>query len=103
MDYKIIFSRPAIADLREIVRYIAVNNPIVAERFGKELIDRSKPLSHFPRLGRMVPEENDECLREIVFKSYRIFYRVNDASRLVEIVRFWHAARGTPEIPKYLD
>jgi plasmid stabilization system protein ParE len=38
-------------------------------------------------------------LREIIFRSYRIIYRMNDADQSLEIVRFWHGARGFPHIP----
>ena len=38
-------------------------------------------------------------IREIIFKSYRIVYRLNHESRIVEVVRFWHGARGTPDVP----
>jgi plasmid stabilization system protein ParE len=103
MDYKIIISGRAIADLRSIVTHIAKDNPTAAERFGIELIQRAKPLAQFPHLGRVVPEENDENIREIIFKSYRIFYRVNEQTRLIEVIRYWHAARGTPDIPKSWD
>jgi plasmid stabilization system protein ParE len=35
-------------------------------------------------------------LREIVFRSYRIFYDVSEASRNVEILHVWHGAREEP-------
>ena len=57
-------------------------------------------LSTLPERGRMVPEFHQIELREVVFRSYRIIYRVNMASRSVEIVRFWHSARGFPQIPR---
>jgi plasmid stabilization system protein ParE len=37
-------------------------------------------------------------VREIIFKSYRIVYRVRHEQKLVEVSRFWHCARGTPLI-----
>jgi plasmid stabilization system protein ParE len=51
-------------------------------------------------LGRVVPDYTGEEIREIIYKSYRIFYRINDDEQVVYIARFWHAARGEPEIPK---
>jgi plasmid stabilization system protein ParE len=102
MDYKVIVSGRAIADLRSIVTHIGKDNPTAAERFGNELIQRTKPLAKFPYLGRVVPEEKDENIREIIFKSFRIFYRINESARLIEVIRYWHAARGTPEIPQSL-
>jgi len=62
------------------------------------LIESVRHLSAFPRLGRVVPEKNDENIREIVFKPYRIFYRVKDDIQTVEIARFWYAARGEPKL-----
>src|SRR6266581_1940381 len=96
MDYKIVFSEPAIEDLENIVRFIAQDNPQAAARFGAKLIESVRNLAAFPRFGRVVPEKNDENIREIIFKAYRIFYRVKDEARTVEIARFWHAARGEP-------
>jgi toxin ParE1/3/4 len=98
MDYKIIFSDPSIEDLENIVRFIAQDNPQAAARFGTKLIASVRHLAAFPRLGRVVPEKNDENIREIVFKSYRVFYRVKDDIGAVEIARFWHAARGEPKL-----
>jgi plasmid stabilization system protein ParE len=98
MDYKIIFSEPAIDDLNGIVSFIAKDNLEAAAKFGGRLIERIRHLARFPRFGRVVPEQNDADIREIVFKPYRIFYRVKDEARTVEVIRFWHAARGEPEI-----
>jgi plasmid stabilization system protein ParE len=98
MDYKIVFSDPSIEDLENIVRFIAQDNPQAAARFGAKLIESVRNLAAFPRLGRVVPEKNDENIREIIFKSYRVFYRVKDDTRTVEIARFWHAARGEPQL-----
>ncbi|MGM0539773.1 MAG: type II toxin-antitoxin system RelE/ParE family toxin [Thermodesulfobacteriota bacterium] len=40
-------------------------------------------LTSFPNSGRIVPEIRDPVIREIVFGSYRIIYRVKD--NLVEL------------------
>jgi len=98
MNFKIILSPRAIQDLREIVRYIAFDNPLRVEEFGRELIVKTHALSSFPELGRRVPEIGAPHVREIVFKSYCIVYRVRHEQKLVEVSRFWHGARGTPLI-----
>ena len=98
MDYKIIFSEPAIDDLEGIVRFISQDNQEAGARFGGKLIDSVRHLAKFPRLGRVVPEQNDENIREIISKPHRIFYRVKDEIKVIEVIRFWHAARGEPEI-----
>jgi hypothetical protein len=42
----------------------------------------------------VVPEFGDPAIREIVVSSYR----VDHGDCRVDIARFWHGARGTPEI-----
>jgi len=98
VDYRVIFSEPAIDDLEGIVRFISQDNQEAGARFGGKLIDSVRHLAKFPRFGRVVPEQNDENIREIISKPYRIFYRVKDEIRVIEVIRFWHAARGEPEI-----
>ncbi len=44
----------------------------------------------------MVPEFGRDDLRELIHDPIRIIYRVR--SDAVEVVRFWHAKRGTPEL-----
>jgi plasmid stabilization system protein ParE len=98
MDYQVTLSPSARADLRHIVRYISFDAPDRALQFGQFLVSRTKMLAQFPELGRIVPEFNDHLIREIVVRSYRVIYRVDRARRSVEVARFWHGARGTPDI-----
>lgn len=49
-------------------------------------------------MGRKVPELDNLPIREVVKGSYRIIYRMIDSNRSVQILRFWHAARGTPKL-----
>jgi toxin ParE1/3/4 len=98
MDYQVILSPRAIQDLQEIVRYISVDSPTNAEKFGFALIEKARTLKTFPERGRLAPEFHDKNTREIIFHSYRIVYRISSASRMVEISRFWHGARGTPPV-----
>ena len=98
MDCKVILSPRAIQDLAEIVRYISYDNPQVAERFGYALIDVALSLKNLPERGRFVPEFADGVTREILHGQYRIVYRFNQDHKAVWVSRFWHAARGTPEL-----
>jgi len=102
MDFKVFLSEDALSDLERIVAYIAPHNPDAAERMGNRLLDAALSLGTFPERGRMVPEFKRPELREIIFRSYRIIYRLNSAEMAVEVIRFWHAARGFPHIPQHL-
>jgi toxin ParE1/3/4 len=76
MDYQIVLSPSARADLRDIVRYISFDAPDKALRFGQFLVSHTKVLARFPELGRIVPEFEDAFIREIIVRSYRVVYRL---------------------------
>ena len=96
MAYKLTWSPAARDDLHDIVIFIARDNPERAMSFGYQLISETDRLQTFPRLGRLVPEYQNENLREIILRPYRLVYRSNDERKLCEIIRVWHSARGTP-------
>ena len=64
--------------------------------FGYELISATEQLQLFPEHGRIVPEYRNPDLREIIFRPYRIVYRLNHERSICEIARVWHSARDTP-------
>jgi addiction module RelE/StbE family toxin len=98
MAFKIIWSQQALDDLREIVTFIAARNQPVAESFGLRLMRKVDLLAQFPLLGSIVPEEQDEHIRELVLSPYRIIYRVMAENQVIAVARIWHGARGEPEV-----
>ena len=77
MDYQVKFSRSAESDIEDIVRYISIDDPSQALRFGRFLIHHARGLAQFPERGRVVPEFNDDSIRELIVRRYRIVYRLN--------------------------
>lgn len=65
---------------------------------GYELISETDRLQAFPELGHIVPEYRNDDIREIVFRPYRIVYRVDHENRICEIARVWHSARGAVQM-----
>ena len=98
MAYKLIWSPAARDDLHDIVVFIARDNPERAMSFGYELIFQTVRLQEFPESGRIVPEYHNQLFREIIFRPYRIVYRVNHDQTVCEIARLWHSSRGIPRI-----
>ena len=98
MGYQVALSPSARRDLRSIVRYISLDSPERAVRFGQFLISSTKRLADFSEMGRVVHEFDDPAIREIVVRPYRVIYRLDHGDRRVDVARFWHAARGDPEI-----
>ncbi len=98
MAFQVIWAESALADLEQIVRYIAVEDPGAARRLGLTLINRAEELASFPRKGRIVPEKGEEALREIIAVPYRVVYEVFESDHTVCVLRIWHSARGIPEL-----
>jgi addiction module RelE/StbE family toxin len=98
MGYQVALSPSARRDLSEIVRYISLDSPERALAFGRLLVDSVKRLAEHPELGRVVPELGNETIREIIVRPYRVIYRVDHADCRVDVARFWHAARGNPQL-----
>jgi len=98
MEYAVIITARARRDLQEILTYIGKDDIRVAQEITHDLVNQTNHLSRFPRLGRVVPEIKQEHARELIYRRYRIVYRIVDSRKLIYIARFWDAARGTPPI-----
>lgn len=73
---KIIWTKEALERLIEIEDYISKDSPERAARFVDKIVDHAELLSNNPQLGRMVPETANSIIRELIFKKYRIVYRL---------------------------
>ncbi len=97
MDIPVIITPTALRDLEEIVRFIALDSPDRAQRFGHTLVEKAISIGKFPEMGRVTPELDDPAVREIVHGSYRLIYELRREPHAIYLLRFWHAARGVPE------
>ena len=98
MAYKLVWSPGARDDLHDIITFIVRDNPDRAMSFGYDLMSQMDRLREFPESGRIVPEYRNNNIREIIFRPYRIVYRINHTKTLCEIARIWHSARGVPQL-----
>ena len=98
MDFRIDWTESARNDLKNIVTYIAEDDPVAALNFGEGIIASVDQLERFPRSGRVVREKEDDQLREIPYSPYRIVYEIDDDNGIVNIVRVWHTSREKLEI-----
>jgi toxin ParE1/3/4 len=98
MGFKVVFTPQSLEDLKEIVSFIAKDNPERASAFGHQLIDRALSVDNFPEAGPVVRDIGDPMIRQIIHRSYRIIYEVFPDDRSIYVLRFWHGARGEPVI-----
>lgn len=89
---KVKWTEKSSSNLQAIFDYIAKDSKIFATRFVKSLIASTKKLETMPGCGRTIPELEEQGLREIIFRNYRIPYRINKNDD-IEILAVIHGAR----------
>jgi len=88
---KIIWAPLALDRMEEAVRFIARDKPGAAHRWAEQLLKRIDRLAQHPESGRVVPGLDRDDIREIIYASHRVIYRV--ASAEVRILTVRHSAR----------
>ena len=89
---KIRWTNLALDDLQAIHDYVAQDSSKYADRLMDKIIERVDVLEQHPKIGRKVPEFDNELIRELIEGNYRIIYRIESEDR-VGIARVHHAAR----------
>jgi toxin ParE1/3/4 len=74
---KLVWTQESINRLISIEEFIADDSPSRATRFITQIIKKTESLKKHPNKGRIVPEFSLPELREIIFKNYRIVYRLS--------------------------
>lgn len=88
---KIVWTKTAIADLDNIHHYIAQDSLFYADTFCLEILQTVEQLEKFPKIGRKVPEWNEDKIRELVVSDYRIIYEIHMLR--IEILTVIHGAK----------
>ena len=96
----LVWTRPALDSLLDVVRYIKRDNPPAAQRFAATIKTKVTRLELFPDSGRVVPEFPSGGLREVLVDNYRIMYRVVMPRTRVEILAVRHGARRLESLPQ---
>ena len=96
MAKEVIWTESAWLDLEEIADYIANDSPNYSKVFVSEIEEAVNSLSVFPELGRIVPEYNEDHIRELFVRNYRLIYK--NLSNEVNIISIIHGARDLWEL-----
>jgi len=74
----VIWSQQAVVDLRSIHDFIARDSRYYAKKVVHDIREMVDELNRLPKMGRIVPELNEEDVRELFLYSYRIIYEIKD-------------------------
>ena len=84
------------ADLYEIGDYIAVDDSVAAVAWIQRLRDRADTVAQMPRSGRVVPEFEQEDVREVFVGIYRLVYRVRRGG--IDVLSVFEGGMQMPQL-----
>jgi len=84
--YKVLWTKTASKDLKEITDYISVDSIENAIIQFQKIKDSAEKLSTFPSQGRKIPEfvkQNILKYHELIISPWRLMYKIDDSIVLV--------------------
>jgi toxin ParE1/3/4 len=91
MAFQIVWSREALDDTERIAEYIAKDSEAYAAITVQRFFSEMEELALFPKMGRALPEIDDDAYRDWIVGAYRIVYRVEQSQ--VMVIAVVHGAR----------
>lgn len=82
-------------DLIQLYNYIHKDSVYYSVKTISEIVDLVDNLELMKYMGRKVPEYNENNIRELIYKSYRIIYEIQFNNILIRGI--WHSARNLPK------
>ena len=96
MDFQVLYTQPALANLEEVVLWSWKNHPGTTERFGNALLNHVDLLKDFPLLS--APVKGTSRVRKLLHSPLYFYYRVDEKRKVIDILRIWHISRKTPRL-----
>ena len=98
MDFTVIWSNRAIADLEGAIEYLESAAPASISKFEREVVTTLERVRTNPYLGSKHEKITSGRVREVYCHPYRIIYRVSPSRSTVELITLWHSARDEPDL-----
>ena len=97
--YEVLWASVAGNDLRDIIEFMAADNPTNALKILHKIKEKVSSLYSLPERGRLVPELQDQGIliyRELIVPPWRIIYRI--AEMQIYILAVLDARRNIEDI-----
>ena len=89
---KISFASSVLGDIEDIKSYYLEQGvPEVGDDIVESAVAHVETLLDHPDIGRVVPEFDQQYIRELIHSPYRIIYLRGD--QLIQIIRIWRSER----------
>lgn len=97
---RVVWSDKALGEVESIAAQLLEASPQYALALTESLILSTNVLETFPRLGRVVPEDDETRHRELIVESYRVVYEIQGET--VTITTVLHGKRNMGAILRAL-
>src|SRR5690242_17024151 len=96
LAYRVEIADAALADAEEYVGFIrqVKKEPEAADRWFRGLVSAIRSLEKLPSRCPLIPEAEEFPfeLRQLIFHSHRLIFRINETTKKVFVVRIYHVA-----------
>lgn len=103
MGWQIVWTEPALAAFEEAILYIMKKDEDAAEKTRVAILDCVDRLVQFPHSGPRYESDPTGRSREVLCLPYRIFYRLDESVKRIEILTVWHGSRREPHLDQAQD
>ncbi len=87
---KIRYTSESIADLHRLREFIAIKNPVAAQRIATQLLAGIEKLKLFPKIGvQVLLAPQPESIRDLFIGNYTARYLISKDE--IIILRLWHS------------
>jgi plasmid stabilization system protein ParE len=100
VDWEVVWSEPALENLEAAVRSATHHSEATGESLRAAILDSVAMLARFPEIGPVYERDRSGRTREVACRQYRIFYRLAESERRVQILAVWHSSRREPRLPR---
>ncbi len=90
------WSNQVFEEINDIAEYLSKGSEKLAATFVDKLFEKVELLKTYPRMGRIVPEFSREPIRELLYKQYRIIYRIVSEKKII-ILSVQHSSHPLSE------
>ncbi|MES9962531.1 MAG: type II toxin-antitoxin system RelE/ParE family toxin [Candidatus Sedimenticola sp. 20ELBAFRAG] len=89
---EILITKSAFNDFETIKKYYLEEGvPHIGDEFVVAIIAHIQTLEQHPDIGRLVPEFNNQKIRELIHSPFRVVYMREKSS--IHVVRIWRSER----------
>lgn len=89
---EVIWTIKAVEQVEQIGSFIEKDSPFQARRVVYLIVREARKLREYTRMGKMIPEVQEDRYRELRVFSYRILYQIVDEDRIA-VVGVVHGCR----------